>query len=51
MRKRLILLLPGKIQQTNRWKKMLFTTTDKGFFFFFLVFFEIAAEVLNDKRC
>lgn len=33
MRKRMILLLPGKVQQTNPWKKMLFTLTDLNLFF------------------
>lgn len=38
VRKRMILLLPGKIQQTEPWKKMLFTLADKTFSLFFLAF-------------
>lgn len=47
VRKRMILLLPGKIQQTEPWKKMLFTLADKTFSLFFLPF----VEVFYDKRC
>lgn len=49
VRKRMILLLPGKIQQTNPWKKMLFTLTEK--IFFSCLLFETPAEVFYDKRC
>lgn len=49
VRKRMILLLPGKVQQTNPWKKMLFTLADK--IFFSRALFEIPAEMFYDKRC
>ncbi len=48
VRKRMILLLPGKIQQTNPWKKMLFTLTDK--IFFSCLLFETPAEMFYDKK-
>lgn len=41
VRKRMILLLPGKIQQTKLWKKMLFTLADKTFSFFSCLLFKI----------
>ena len=45
VRKLMIRLLPGKVQQTDQWKKM-FTVADKTFLFLF----EIPAEVFYDEK-